>query len=141
MPIDPTYKIINTRYGPGIKEVIIMTGITKNEYEKIKRSEDLYITRGNNKFRIMCDDIFCYGDIDFHDGSEDSEQLDTFNWLDDLGSKGINIPSKYDYETHTCIPFGKFITYTETFRPSTLCRYFHGCLGKPQYTLIFRELK
>ena len=141
MPIDPTYKVISARKAGNVKELFIMTGINELECKKLKALNDLNIVRGDSKFHITPDDILCYGDIDFHEGSEDCDQLDTFNWLDNLGVKGISIPSRYNYDKHECTSNNKFCIWTETFRNSTLCRYLHGCLGKPQYTLIFREMK
>ena len=141
MPIDPTYKVISTRKNAVIKELFIMTGISEFECNELKSLNDLDIVRGDFKFHITPDDVVCYGDIDFHEGSEDCDQLDTFNWLDDLGIKGVSIPSRYNYDKHECISPNKSYLWTETFRNSTICRYLHGCLGKPEYTLIFRELK
>lgn len=141
MPVDPTYKVIGVHQNPNANELFIMTGISELEYKKLKKLNELHIVRGNCKFRITPDDVFCYGDIDFHEGSDDCKELDTFNWLDNLDSRGIRIPSRYNYDKHECIsPINKYLI-TETFRNSTLCRYLHGCLGKPQYTLIFREIK
>ena len=141
MPIDPTYKVISSRKAGNVNELFIITGISELECKKLKSLNDLNIVRGNSKFHITPDDVLCYGDIDFHEGSEDCEQLDTFNWLDNLGTKGISIPGRYNYDKHECTSPNKFCLWTETFRNSALCRYLHGCLGKPQYTLIFRETK
>ena len=141
MPVDPTYKVISVHSNPDAKELFIITGITELEYKKLKSLNDLHIVRGNCSFNITPDDVLCYGDIDFHEGSDDCKELDTFNWLEHLIAKGVPIPSKYNYDKHECIsPISKYLI-TETFRNSTLCRYLHGCLGKPQYTLIFREIK
>ena len=141
MPIDATYKVINARKIGSFKELFIMTGISELECEKLKALNNLSIVRGNCTFHINPDDVVCYGNIDFHEGSEDCEQLDTFNWLDDLGVKGVSIPSRYNYDKHECTSPNKSYLCTETFKNSTLCRYLHGCLGKPEYTLIFRETK
>lgn len=141
MPIDHTYKVISYHKNPVIKELFIITGITETELNKLRHNQDLKIKRGKFEFNVSPDDVLCYGDIDFHEGSDDCKQLDTFNWLEHLGVKGVSIPSKYNYDKHECTTDRKSFLYTETFRNSTLCRYFHGCLGKPQFTLIFRELK
>ena len=141
MPIDPTYKVISVHSNSYSKELFIITGITELEHKKLKNLNDLHIIRGNCEFNITPDDVLCFGDIDFHEGSDDCKELDTFNWLEHLVAKGIGIPSRYNYDRHECkSPINKYLI-TETFRNSTLCRYLHGCLGKPQYTLIFRELK
>ena len=141
MPIDPTYKVISVHVNPASKELFIITGISELEHKKVNSLNDLYIVRGNVNFHVTPDDVLCYGDIDFHEGSDDCKKLDTFNWLEHLGAKGIGIPSRYNYDKHECSsPINKYLT-TETFRNSTLCRYLHGCLGKPKFTLIFREIK
>lgn len=141
MPVDPTYKVISVHNNYNVKELFIMTGINELEYKKLNNLNDLHIVRGNFKFNITPDNVLCFGDIDFHEGSEDCKKLDMFNWLEHLGVKGVSIPSGYNYDKHECTsPINKYLT-TETFRNSTLCRYLHGCLGKPKFTLIFRELK
>ena len=141
MPIDPTYKVISVHNSPVAKELFIITGISELEHKKLKSLNDLHIIRGNAEFHVTPDDVLCYGDIDFHEGSDDCKELDTFNWLEHLGAKGVGIPSRYNYDMHECSsPINRYLI-TETFRNSTLCRYLHGCLGKPQFTLIFREIR
>ena len=141
MPVDPTYKVISVHDSPNSKEIFIITGINELEYNKLKNSNDLNIVRGNCEFYISPDDVLCFGDINFSEGSDDCKELDTFSWLEHLVAQGVGIPSKYNYDKHECTsPINKYLI-TETFRNSTLCRYIHGWLGKPQFTLIFRELK
>lgn len=140
MPIDPTYKIISTKVNPVNKELFIITGINEKEYNNLKQNNDIILKRGNAEFNITPDDIFCFGDIDFHEGSDDCKELDTFNWLEQLVAKGITIPAHYNYNKHECTTNKIFYLITETFRNSVICRYLHGCLGKPKYTLIFREV-
>ena len=141
MPVDPTYKIISVKKNPASKELFIITGITSEEHNRLKNSKDLRIERGNAKFYIDPDDVLCYGEIDFNEGSDDCKELDTFNWLEHLDAKGVSIPSRYNYSNHECSTDRKYILWTETWKNSTLCRYLHGCLGKPQFTLIFREVR
>lgn len=143
MPVDPTYKIIAIRNNPSNKELFIILGITENQYNKIKtltEGDSIKIVKDNCEFEVYAEDIFCYGNIDFHEGSDDCKKLDTFNWLEYLDLQGVGIPSKYNYDKHQCIGTNKGFYITETFRNSTLCRYLHGCLGKPEFTLIFREI-
>ena len=141
MPVDHTYKVVSVQNNLSGKEIFIITGISELEHKKLKNLNDLHIIRGNCEFHITPDNVLCFGDIDFHEGSDDCKELDTFNLLEHLGAKGIGIPSRYNYNKHECTsPINKYLI-TETFRNSTLCRYLHGCLGKPQYTLIFRELR
>lgn len=141
MPTDNTYKVISCHKSPVINELFIMTGISEAEVNKLRHNQDLKLKRGEFEFNITPDDVLCYGDINFHEGSDDCKELDTFNWLEHLSDKGVGIPSRYNYDKHECTTDRKGVLFTETFRNSTLCRYLHGCLGKPQFTLIFRELK
>ena len=142
MPVNPTYRVISLHnFDRFHKELFIITGISEREYAKLKHGDNICIKRGEENFDIVSDDVLCFGDIDFHEGSDDCKELDTFNWLEHLYAKGVGIPSRYNYNKHECTsPMNKYLI-TETFRNSTLCRYLHGCLGKPQFTLIFREIK
>lgn len=141
MPTDNTYRVISSHKSPVLNELFIMTGISEAEVNKLRHNHDLKFKRGEFEFNVTPDDVLCYGDIDFHEGSDDCKELDTFNWLEHLGTKGVGIPSRYNYDKHECTTDRRSVLWTETFRNSTLCRYLHGCLGKPQFTLIFRELK
>lgn len=141
MPIDKTYKVVISKVDKLTKERIIIMGISENEYMAIKHDNDICVKKDNILFHISPVDVLCFGDIDFHEGSEDCKILDTFNILDHIGIKGVCIPSKYNYDKHECYcPIHSYL-YTETFKLSKLCRYLHGCLGKPKYTIIFRETK
>lgn len=141
MPTDNTYKVISCHKNRNINELFIITGISEIEVDKLKHNQEIKFKRGEFEFNVNPDNVLCYGDIDFHEDSEDCKQLDTFNWLENLDIRGISIPSRYNYDKHECITDRKYFLWTETFRNSTLCRYLHGCLGKPKFTLIFREMK
>lgn len=141
MPVRDTCRIISSHKNSIYRETFFITSITENEIERIKKECPLRISRDNIEFYIENDDVLCYGPIDFHNGSEDCKVIDTFGWLDRLGIKGICIPSGYNYDKHECIGNNKGLLWTETFKNSTLCRYLHGCIGKPEFTLIFRQIK
>lgn len=141
MPILGKSIVINSKKNSALtKEVIIMTNITEDEYNTIKKGQKLIIARDFKEYTIEPDDIYCFGVIDFTEGSADCVELDSFKWLDNLDFQGKCIPSRYNYKTHECVsPIKKYL-YTETFRNSTLCRYLHGCISKPNLTLIFRQI-
>ena len=139
MPVDKTYfTLITKAINKLCKESFIMTGITEKEFDKLEKGYNIELERGNLTFDIAPDDICCFGNIDFTEGSEDCDTLDTFNWFDGLGVKGVSIPANYNYKHHQCLSDRKFNRWTETFVISKFCRYVHGVLGKPNYTLIFR---
>ena len=103
MPVNPTYYVISANEDRTVKELFIMMGITEREYVKLKHGDNLSLKKGGQEFDITSDDILCFGEIDFHEGSDDCKELDTFNWLDHLGGKGVGIPSRYDYDKHEIV--------------------------------------
>ena len=140
MKRDNEYRVISVHKQGRSKCAFIITGINEKEYKSLNETETLNIVREHHEFTIYQDNVICYGDINFNNGSEDCEALDEFNWLDNLIFKGVPIPSNYDYETHECVSNKKTPLSTETFRISTFCRYLHSCIGKPKFTLIFMEI-
>jgi len=139
MPIKGSYKVISSNKSRTGSKSIIMTGISEKDIDKIEHSKSIILRRDNSEFNISPNDVICYGDIDFKEGSEDCETLDSFDWLDTLGVKGISIPARYNYDKHECTTDRNILLWTETFKISTLCRYLHGCLGKPKFVIIFTE--
>lgn len=140
MPVRKGYFLISCRIKlGGIKKRVVMSEITEEQFDILKRKKEITLIHDGNEVPLTINDIHCYGEIDFSNNSEDMNELDTFNWLDHLYYKGICVPADYDYETHTChSPFKKY-RYTETFRPSVLCQYAHGFLGKPKYVVIYEK--
>lgn len=117
-----------------------MTSITEEEEQQLDDGKELILKRGNISFRIHCNNIYCYGEVNFNKGSDDCNQIATFDFLDYLDWKGIVIPSDYDYEHHECHSPLKCYRWTETWRPDVLARYAHGCLNKPKHIVLFRRL-
>lgn len=134
------YYIMNSRTTKIRRENIIMSYISKEEEETLEREGAITIKRDNCTFNITIKDCYCYGIIDFHQGSDDCNLISTFDWLDNKIMQGFPVPSKYDYDNHVCIsdlPKGRWY---DTFRPEVMARYVHGVLGKPERTIIFSEV-
>lgn len=140
MPIFQDYYILTSRIDANRREQVIMTYITEEEEQKLDNNEELTLERGNILFKIHNNNIYCYGEVDFHKGSDDCKQIATFNFLNYLCGKGIVIPSDYHYDTHECHSPIKPYRWTETWKPDVLARYAHGCLNKPQRIVLFRRL-
>lgn len=132
--------VISTKKVAGtIKEIVTLTGITEKDCKNLSQGIDINIKRDNILYTITADDVYCFGKIDFNEGSDDCKELNTFKWLDDLFVKGVCIPANYNYDNHECKSPIKTYLYTETFNISTLCRYLHGSIGKPEFSLIFKR--
>lgn len=139
MPVRKDYYVMTCRIkAPFVKEAIIMTGITEKEYNHLKLSStnDLTLDRGNREFVISPENVISFGSVDFDEKSKDYQILNGFKWLND---NIAYIPSRYDYDTHSCKSNNKKYKWTETHKPAELCKYVHGFIGKPKYVLIFKE--
>ena len=102
-------------------------------------SRYLYTKRNNTVFKITRKSIICYGEIDFNTDSDDFNIIEQMNWLGHLGIRGIDIPSHYDYKTHTAFsPHSKPLWF-DTTNPALVAQYIHGVLNKPKRCCIFRE--
>lgn len=150
MPTRKGYYVMTSRTsGIKTKDVIIIASISSKDFDKLQNDEpiDLKFTNDcrNDKFNkvefhIEPDDVYCYGDIDFNEDSEDFETLDGFNWLNDK-LNGIHMPIDYDYATHTCLsPTSKYRT-NECRSCAKMTQYAHAAIGKPKYVCIFKETK
>ena len=140
MPIFQDYYILISRTNTGRKEQVIMTYITEEEEQKLDEGKELILKRGNASFQVHGNNIYCYGKVDFREGSNDCKQIATFTFLDYLELKGIALPSDYHYDTHECYSPLKSHRWYETWRPDVLARYAHGCLNKPERIVLFRRL-
>ena len=121
-------------------ESVVMSYITEEEENLIDKGKTIKITRGDKKFIIKPENIYCYGIIDFHNGSEDIDIISTFTWLDHLIIRGVCIPSNYNYDKHQCVSINKKPMWYDTTKCEELARYVHGFLSKPERTIIFRQI-
>lgn len=142
MPIQKDYKILASLSDNknSYKERIVITWISKEEEALLDEGKELKIERGNRKFVINEYNTYCYGIIDYKLGSNDSNVIATFNFLDSLIFRGVFVPSNYDYDTHSCTSPKPFYQHYETWRPEVLAQYCHGVLGKPKRTVLFRQI-
>lgn len=140
MPIFQDYYILISRIDINRREQVIMTYITEEEEQELDERNELTLKRNNIVFQIHSNNVYCYGEVNFKEGSDDCKQIATFNFLDYLGWKGIMLPSDYHYDTHEChSPLTSYRWY-ETWQPDILARYAHGCLNKPKRIILFRRL-
>ena len=139
MPITPEYRIL-CEVGEGIKKSqVIMTYINEDEETVIDELKDkiLHITRGEKTFEISINKVLCYGEVNFTN-KDDLDVIETFTFLNHLGAVGIKFPYNYDYETHSCQSPRKTWQWTETWSPSTVAKFAHASLGKPERIVLFK---
>ena len=140
MPLtDLKYQVICSRsISKAELELIVMIPISEKEEAALDKG--LLVTKRDGFiFTIDKSTVICYGEIDFHDGSDDFEVIQGINWLDHLGALGICVPSDYVYEEHCCYSPNKSYRYYDTTNPAVVAQYIHARLGKPQRCCIFKE--
>lgn len=141
MPTTQNFRILCSNRGLNSDYQIVLSYLTKEEEIRIDNLGNgrIILPRGDKKFEVKLNKIFCYGEVNFY-SDEDLDTIDDFHFLDYLGAKGIPIPSDYDYETHSCMPPNNILRWRETWSPSELVRYSHACLGKPDRIILFVNL-
>ena len=139
MPISKDYQTVichTEKAGNKIKSQtrILMTWISDKEEALLDKGRAISITRGGITFDLDKDNIFSYGEVDFHDGTEDYDALNELIPFKDV----VHIPLNYDYDTHTCKTKTKCYQTYETDNIGAMAQYAHGRLGKPKRVVIFK---
>lgn len=143
MPISRHYHILsNNRSNSKCIIQTIMTEINEEEEYLIDNLKDknLILNRGDRTFEISGRQIYCYGEVDFHN-EDDCETIDNFKFLDYLNEVGIHIYSGYNYDKHSCTSPKRHPLRTETWSPLFLAKFAHAALGKPNRILLFSQNK
>ena len=113
---------------------VIITPISEEEEKLIDDNKTITIERDNIKFAVSKKNIYGYGHIDFSNNSKDREDIDNFNFLNNLDFGGYPIDA-FDYDK------GVFTgNWYATWSPFVVCQLMHAHLGKPNRVCIFRRI-
>lgn len=141
MPISKDYQTViyhtnmtNKKGRPTEQVRIVMAPITEKEEALLDKGKAFTIHRGGLSFNLSFDNVLAYGEVDFHNGSEDYENIDELISYRDI----IHLPFNYDYDTHTCKTKTKYYQTYETDNIGAMAQYAHGKLGKPKRVVIFK---
>lgn len=134
------YSLVSKKNTSKQNESVVMTYITEAEENAIDKGKTITLKRGNLSFTVNPTNIYCYGEIDFSNDSEDMNVISTFTWLDHLLTRGVYVPSHYNYERHECVSNNKRPMWYDTTKCEVYAKYVHACLGKPKRCLIFRDV-
>ena len=141
MPISKDYQTViyhtnttNKEGRPTEQVRILMAPITEKEEALLDKGRAFTIHRGDLSFSLNSDNVFAYGKVDFHKGTEDYENIDELIPYRDV----VHLPFNYDYDTHTCKTKTKYYQTYETDDISAMAQYAHGRLGKPERVVIFK---
>ena len=141
MPISKDYQTViyhtnmTNKEGKPTEQVrILMAPITEQEEALLDDGKAFAIHRGDLSFNLSSDNVFAYGEVDFHKGTEDYENIDALIPYRDM----VHLPLHYDYDTHTCKTKTKCYQTYETDNIGAMAQYAHGRLGKPKRVVIFK---
>ena len=142
MPVFKAYHLLSSYRDINKRKVMIyMTYITEEDENILDNNKELNIVRDDLKFKINLNNTYCYGEVDFTNDSDDMYNIENFNFLDYLtGFSGIPIRNGYDYDNHECTSVEQRCGWTETWNPAVLAQFAHGCLGKPDRIVLFRQV-
>jgi|GEM_PF-7042039 len=113
---------------------ILMTWITDKEEALLDKGRAISIERGGIKFDLDESNVFAYGQVDLHDGTDDYNAMNELIPFKDI----VHLPAHYNYDKHTCkTPTRSYQTY-ETDNIGAMAQYAHGKLGKPEKVVIFK---
>ena len=141
MPISKDYQTViyhtnmtNKEGRPTEQVRILMAPITEKEEALLDKGKAFTIHRGDLSFNLTSDNVFAYGEVDFHKDTEDYENIGSLIPYRDM----VHLPLYYDYDTHTCkTKIKRYQTY-ETDNIGAMAQYAHGRLGKPKRVVIFK---
>lgn len=141
MPISKDYQTViyhtnmtNKEGRPTEQVRILMAPITEKEEALLDKGKAFTIHRGDLSFNLTSDNVFAYGEVDFHNDTEDYENIGSLIPYRDR----VHLPLYYDYDTHSCkTKLKRYQTY-ETDNIGAMAQYAHGRLGKPKRVVIFK---
>lgn len=139
MPISKDYQTVichTDKVNGKIKNQIriLMTYLTDKEESYLNQDKSLTIERGGITFDLDKDNVFAYGEVDFHKDTDDYEALRDLIPFNDI----VNLPDHYDYDTHTCQTTVNGYQTRECRDIGAMAQYAHGKLGKPNKVVIFK---
>lgn len=115
---------------------VIMLSISKEDEQKLDERQSFGKEVEDRIFPLGPTNVKYYGEIDFHQGSEDYSILEESHLFFPMPFQGACIPANYDYDKHCCYSDGKTAKWFDTVNAALVCQYAHGVLGKPKRVAI-----
>lgn len=115
---------------------VIMLSISKEDEQKLDERQSFGKEVEDRIFPLGPTNVKYYGEIDFHQGSEDYSILEESHLFFPMPFQGVCIPANYDYDKHCCYSDGKTVKCFDTVNAALVCQYAHGVLGKPKRVAI-----
>lgn len=117
---------------------VLLTYLTEEEEQELEEKQVITITRKNKEYTIYNRSIYCFGDVDFSNNSDDYCDIAELNILSNLTFSGIRIPANYDYGNNSVTSNTNYVKWYDTVYIEDIIQYCHGLLGKPKKVLLFK---
>jgi len=117
---------------------ILLTYLTEEEEQELEEKQVITINRKNKEYTIYNRSIYCFGDVDFSNSSDDYYDIAELNILSNLTFAGIKIPANYDYINNSIKSDTNYVKWYDTVYIEDVVQYCHGLLGKPKKVLLFK---
>lgn len=117
---------------------IVMVEISKEDEDRLDKREIFGIEKEDRVFPLGPTNVRYYGEIDFHQGSDDYKVLEESKLFFPKSFQGVGVPANYDYEKHCCYSDDKKAKWFDTVNAALICQYAHGILGKPKRVAILK---
>ena len=118
---------------------VYMIEISEKEEQKLDKREIFGVHRGDRLFSLGPANVKYYGEIDFHNGTDDYKLLEESRLFYSLEFQGVSVPANYDYDKHCCYSNTRRAKWFDTVNAAIICQYGHGVLGKPKRIAIIVE--
>ena len=132
----PIVYIATPDENPGIR--IIMAPISEEQECKLEIGEGFNIETDRGTFHVHPDLCYAYGELDLSPNSSDINDMYNQHWFD-KNHICIKLFTGYDYNTHTITSEIQGGRWYDTNNLKLFLPYLHGCIGKPQRIVIFKE--
>lgn len=140
LPTNRDYYIMSCLIKDGKKRYVIMSDLSDEELNTLRKLQSCTICRGEKKFKLKPDNVVCFGDVDLSDNSKDSNLIAKCRLLKTNMGKIFVIPSNYSYEEHCYyIDEDNIKKQYDTLDIQLITKYAHGMIGKPKQIVIFTK--
>lgn len=117
---------------------IIIAPITETDEADLDEGNSIIIKDQHNRtFLVDSKSAYVYGALNLHPKSDDIHKIVKANLFNNIYVT-VDVPSNYDYESHTVTSTFDKIKWYDTDNPELYLPFLHGKLGKPERVVIFR---
>lgn len=139
LPTYTDYVIVHWKTVDKKVRKIFMAPITYEDELILDDGKPIFIEINERNVRLTNKSVICYGCVDFDTDSSDMAFVRNLRWCEGDGFRGTAMPSRYNYKNHTAVGDAHGMFWFDTCKSDDILRYKHGCLGKPERIVVWKE--